>query len=232
MIQDKKILAIIPARGGSKGLPRKNILELGGIPLIAWTINAVKQSKYIDRYILSSDNEEICEIAKKYGCEVPFIRPSELATDTSDSVSVVMHAIEQVGLTYDLIVLLQPTSPFRTTAQIDQAIEVFMENKIFSLASVSPLDKSAEWMYRLNVKTNQLENIINAQAPVSRRQDSRPLYYLNGSIYVIDKNHFIAHQQFVNENTYAYVIEKEYALDIDTLLDFNFACFHIGAQQC
>lgn len=122
-----KILAIIPARGGSKGVPRKNIRDLAGKPLIAWTIEEAKKSKYITRLILSSEDEEIIEAAKKYGCEVPFVRPIELAQDNTPGIEPVLHAIEKCP-GYDYVLLLQPTSPLRTVEDIDGCIE-FLLNK-------------------------------------------------------------------------------------------------------
>ena len=125
-----KVLAVIPARGGSKGLVRKNILDLAGIPLIAWTIEAAKRSKYIDRVVLSSDDDEIMAVAKHYGCEVPFRRPSALASDDAASLDVLFHAIEKVP-GYDYVILLQPTSPLRTFTDIDSAFEMMM-SPVFS----------------------------------------------------------------------------------------------------
>jgi N-acylneuraminate cytidylyltransferase len=125
VINGKRVLAIIPARGGSKGLPRKNILPLGGLPLIGWSVNAALNSKYVDRVILSSDDEEVCTVAQELGCDVPFKRPSELATDTANTASVVSHAVGQCGDGYDIILLLQPTSPLRTVTDVDNALELF-----------------------------------------------------------------------------------------------------------
>ena len=119
-----KILAVITARGGSKGLVRKNILDLAGMPLIAWTIQAAKQSKYINRVVLSSDDDEIMTVAEKYGCEVPFRRPAMLASDDASSLDVLFHAIGEVS-GYDYVILLQPTSPLRTSTDIDDAFDLY-----------------------------------------------------------------------------------------------------------
>ena len=123
MIGDKSVLALIPARGGSKGVPGKNIRPAGGKPLIAWTIEAAKCSRYIDRLILSTDDPAIVAVAKQFGCDVPFMRPAELATDQADSMVVVRHALQAIGERYDYLVLLQPTSPLRIAADIDAAVE-------------------------------------------------------------------------------------------------------------
>jgi len=132
MIDSQKILALIPARGGSKGLPRKNILPLSGKPLIAWTVEAAKNSKYIDNCIVSTDDIEIAECAEKYGAEIPFLRPPNLATDFTSSNDVILHAIENIHDNYDLLVLLQPTSPLRTEYDIDNGIEKFLHLVSFS----------------------------------------------------------------------------------------------------
>ena len=130
MIDNKRVLAIIPARGGSKGVPRKNIRNLAGKPLIAWTIKEGKKSKYIDRLILSSEDSEIIEIAKAYGCDVPFVRPEELAKDNTSGVEPVLHAVSKLE-GYDIVVLLQPTSPLRTVTDIDKCIEKCIFEKAY-----------------------------------------------------------------------------------------------------
>ena len=121
MIEGKKVLAVIPARGGSNGVPRKNIIDVGGKPLIAWTIEEARKSKYIDRLILSSDDREIIEIAKRWGCEVPFEQPAEMARDGTPGIAPVLHAIEMLP-DYDYVVLLQPTSPLRQVEDVDGCI--------------------------------------------------------------------------------------------------------------
>ncbi|MEH2097772.1 acylneuraminate cytidylyltransferase family protein, partial [Nostoc sp.] len=121
MIHGKKVLAIIPARGGSKAVPRKNIREIGGKPLIAWTIEEAKKSQYIDRLILSSEDDEIISIAQKWGCEIAFKRPVELAQDDTPGIAPVLHALNQLPI-YDYVVLLQPTSPLRQVIDIDGCI--------------------------------------------------------------------------------------------------------------
>lgn len=227
MINHKKILAIIPARGGSKGLPRKNVLDLGGMPLISWTIKAAQNSKYIDRVILSSDDSEICAVARDYKCDVPFIRPDELASDTADSASVVLHALEQVGDGYDIVILLQATSPFRNEKNIDAALEQFVYNDKRSLVSVAQLNKSPEWLFELNSSANTLSPLYQGDKVVTRRQDSRHAYYLNGAIYIFDKQYFISHRKFIDEHTLAYVMETSSSIDIDSIEDLNYARFKL-----
>jgi len=138
MYKDKKILALIPARGGSKGLPRKNIKPLLGKPLIAWTIEQSLASKYLDKVVVSTEDKEIAEISKKYGAEVPFIRPKELAKDDTPSIDVVLHAIDflEKKELFNIIVLLQPTSPLRTISDIDNSIEFLFSKNAQAIISV------------------------------------------------------------------------------------------------
>src|SRR5690349_12171236 len=147
MIQDKSILAIIPARGGSKSIPYKNLAPLVGKPLIAWTIEEAKKSKYIDRLILSSEDEQIIKTAKAYGCEAPFIRPAELSLDETPGIAPVLHALKEIKEHYDYILLLQPTSPLRTAEDIDKALEFALENGAAFCVSITVPDKSPYWMY-------------------------------------------------------------------------------------
>ena len=150
MIKDKTVLAIIPARGGSKGVPLKNIRDVGGKPLIAWTIMEGKKSKYIDRLILSSEDERIINVAKKLGCEVPFTRPSSLAQDETPSIDVIVHAVQTIPEKYDYIVLLQPTSPLRKVTDIDNCIEQCLQKNAKACVSVTEPEKSPFWMYKID----------------------------------------------------------------------------------
>ena len=140
MYNDKKVLALIPARGGSKGIKNKNIADLCGKPLISYTIESAKNSKYIDDIVVTTDSRQIAEVSEKYGAEIPFIRPIELAGDTSKTIDAVIHAIDKLNelkRIYDVLVLLQPTQPLRTYEDIDNSIECFFRNDEKSLVSVS-----------------------------------------------------------------------------------------------
>src|SRR5690242_3805240 len=145
MFRDRSILAIVPARGGSKGVPRKNIRALAGKPLIGYSILAAKASRYIDRCILSSDDEEIISVARAAGCEVPFVRPAELASDAADGLDVVRHALKALPGKYDYVVNLQPTSPLRSTGDIDGAIELCVGTGARTCASVVEAQESPYW---------------------------------------------------------------------------------------
>ncbi|UED75578.1 cytidylyltransferase domain-containing protein [Brevibacillus sp. DP1.3A] len=218
MIDNKTVLAIIPARGGSKGVPRKNIRELAGKPLIAWTIEAAKKSKHIDRLVVSTDDEEIAEVARKWGCEVPFIRPSALAQDDTPGIDPILHAMELLP-GFDYIVLLQPTSPLRNTDDIDSCLEKCINEKANACVSVTVTDKSPFWMYQLSEEA-MLEPVIDSKQPVLRRQDAPDVYVLNGAVYVASANWLYGTRSFLQSETIGFVMPKERSYDLDTPLDF------------
>ena len=219
MYLNKRILAVITARGGSKGVPGKNIKLLAGKPLIAWTIEAAHKSKLIDRTVLSSEDEAIIETAQDWGCEVPFVRPLELAADDSSSISVVLHALNQVE-GFDYIVLLQPTSPLRRPTDIDAAIRMCIQSGVPSLVSVTESDKHPLWMFDVNPETGVMKRLIAGEM-VTRRQDLLPAYVINGAIYIADCEWLKKNQTFTAPETIAYKMPKESSLDIDTELDFK-----------
>jgi len=224
MIDGKSILAIIPARGGSKGLPRKNILPLGGKPLIAWTIDAAKDSEYIDELILSSDDDEIISIAKKYGCNVPFKRPKRFATDESTTIDVLFHSIQffkNRSIGFDYLVLLEPTSPLRKTIDIDSAIKLLNQNrsKADSIVGVSKVeDTHPVFDVRVN-NEGLISPFIGDSFKVNRRQDIEDLYYFEGSVYVSDIQVLLEEKSFYHERTMPFIIPRWKALEIDEMID-------------
>lgn len=222
MYKSKKVLAIIPARGGSKGVKQKNIKILKDKPLLAWTIMAAKSSKYIDKLVVSTDDLEIAEIAKKYSCEVPFIRPKELAEDDTPGIDVILHAVETVGNNYDIIVMLQPTSPLRDKNDIDKCIEqAVLKNR--PCVSVTIANKSPYWMYSLSSELN-MEPIIEIEEKLFYQRQKLPeVYQLNGAVYVSSYENLIDKKSFITKNTIAYVMDEEKSVDIDTDLDFMIA---------
>lgn len=217
MINGKTVFALIPARGGSKGLPRKNLVLAGGKPLIAWSIEAAKQSKYVDRVILSSDDDEIISIAKKFGCDVPFVRPPELADDFASSYDVCVHAIETIDEEFDILVMLQPTSPLRISEDIDQCVEFCLITG--SSISLVKVDKSIHWMYNLTEKKDAMRVVFPSEKAVLRRQDSPPVYVLNGAVYAVDCKWLKKNGSFIGDTTVPYIMPKKRSLDIDTLED-------------
>lgn len=218
MIHNKKVLAVIPARGGSKGVPRKNIRLLNGKPLIAWTIEAAKKSKYIDRLILSSEDKEIIKIAEAYGCEAPFIRPTHLALDETPGIDPILHALGEVT-GYDYIVLLQPTSPLRATNDIDNCIERLIEKNASSCVSVTESNTSPYWMYTLN-ENGRMKQFVNHETLPVRRQDLPQVFALNGAVYVAEIEWLRKTESFLTEETVAYIMPRGRSYDIDTEEDF------------
>lgn len=219
MIDGQSVLAIIPARGGSKGVPRKNIREVAGKPLIAWTIEAAKKSKYIDRLILSSDDAEIIEVARQWGCEAPFVRPAELARDETPGIDPVLHALGELPA-YEMTVLLQTTSPLRNVADIDGCIERCIAGKANTCVSVCEAEQSPYWMYTLN-ESGEMQALLPTGQSFARRQDLPKAYILNGAVYVAKSEWLRQHKTFVNDETIAFVMPQERSLDIDTELDLQ-----------
>ena len=228
MINGQTVLSIIPARGGSKGLPKKNLLSLSGKPLIAWTIEAANQSEYIDRCIVSTDNDEISEIAKMYNCEVPFIRPKILAKDDSIAISVIKHAItflNEKGQYYDIVIVLQPTSPLRTGEDIEAAIALFAKNSTESVVSMVEVSHPVQWTFQLTPELN----IIDANKFANtRRQDFEKRYSLNGAIYISRVDSLFSINTFLSQNTVAYVMPEDRSIDIDNQFDFDLAEYFIN----
>lgn len=217
MFDNKKILAVIPARGGSKGIPRKNIKNLAGIPLIGWTINAALKSKYIDYTVLSSEDDEIINLAIKLGCSVPFKRPEELAKDDTHGILPILHAIDNCK-GFDYVIMLQPTSPLRTTEDIDEFIEFSFERNALACVSVSETAKSPYWMF--SIKNEYLNPLLPEFSLVPRRQDLPKTYALNGALYLAKIEWLQENRNFVSLETKAYVMPNERSFDIDTELDF------------
>ena len=177
MIQDKKVLAVIAARGGSKGLRGKNLREAGGKPLIAWSIEAGRGSRYIDRLVLSTDDDEIMAVARDWECEVPFRRPDDLAGDEARIEDALIHALDTIGDDFDYLVLLQATSPLRTSGDIDACLERCLETGAPALVSVSEAGKSPYWMYGLDAD-GRMRPLLEGR--YSRRQDLPAVYAVNG----------------------------------------------------
>lgn len=222
MIVGKKILAVIPARGGSKGIPRKNIIDVAGKPLIAWTIEAAKKSKYIDRLVLSSDDDEIIRIATQWGCDVPFKRPDEFAKDNTPGVDPVLHAILMLP-GFDYVILLQPTSPLRTIEDIDGCIEHCIAQQANCCVSVTEPDKSPFWMYYLNSQ-GVLEPVVSSDSEVAvRRQELPVVYALNGAVYVACCEWLLKNKSFLTKETIGYPMSKDNSIDIDSQRDLQLA---------
>jgi len=218
-VMTKNILAIIPARGGSKGIPKKNIIDLAGKPLIAWTIEASLNSKYISKTIVSSDSEEILDISKKFGADI-VKRPDILANDTASSESVVNHVIKTLSEQYQYIILLQPTSPLRNSETIDKAIEYFFSKNATSLISVNEIDNKILKAF-VEKDDDFLEGIRDNTFPFMPRQKLPKIYMSNGAIYMINTKDFLKNQSFFTDKTLKFIMNKEQSIDIDTLEDLE-----------
>jgi len=230
MIDGKSILAVITARGGSVSVPKKNIRPLGNKPLIAWTIQASTSSSYVDCTILSSDDDEIISVAKEWGCDAPFKRPAELARDTAKSIDVLLHALNTIEDHYDYVVLLQPTSPFRTAVDIDLCIEACLRAEAPVCVSLSEPSVSPYRMYTCDID-QIIKPILQRPPNPSRRQDLPSAYLLNGAVYVLDTNWFIKHQRIIDSQTVGHMMPDERSIDIDTELDFIVAEGILNAQR-
>jgi N-acylneuraminate cytidylyltransferase len=229
LIDGLRVLGLIPARGGSKGLPRKNILELAGRPLIAWTLAAAKASAYLDRCIISTDDAEIAQVARRHGGDVPFLRPAELAGDAADTFGTVQHAVEQLP-GYDILVLLQPTSPLRSADDIDATLERLQQHHAPACVSVVEPAKSPYWAYRIDPE-HHLQPLIDPQYARMRRQDLPPSYLLNGAVYAARIDWLMAHRHWLGEQTVAHVMPAQRSLDIDSAFDLELAHCYLQARQ-
>ena len=225
------MLAIIPARGGSKSVPKKNIKFLDGKPLIAYTIEAACASRLIDRLILSTDDEKIADVAREYGVEVPFMRPPELAKDDSLAIDNYLYTLNKLNdekaKQYDEFIVLQPTSPFRTAQDIDNAIELFYEKKADSVISVSEVLPSPVWSKKIDDK-GVLKAYFDLAINNKNRQEIETAYMPNGAIYILQLSLVKKIYSYYSNNTLAYIMPEERSLDIDKPLDFEFAEFLRG----
>lgn len=225
MHKNKKILAVIPARGVSKGIPRKNIRILAGKPLIAYSIEASLKSKYIDRTIVSTEDREIAEISKKYGAEV-IDRPKELARDDSPVLLAVRHAIEflekEEGYKVDVIVLLQPTSPLREVFDIDSAVEKILETGADLVLSVTEMKYHPAFSFEMD--GDKLIPFVKDTSKITRRQDLEKIYTINGALYVMTKG-TLKKDNIYTGDIRAVIMSPERSIDIDTMSEFKIAEF-------
>lgn len=216
------MIALIPARGGSKGLPGKNIKMLNGKPLIAYTIEAALKSRHITRVIVSTDDEKIAEIAISYGAEVPFLRPEVLASDQAKSIDVFNYTINRLEdegkMQINEIIILQPTSPLRNSNHINEAITMFTSKNADSVISYCAEYHPITW-HKYLTKDGQFVNIFDDK--LSNRQDERTSFFPNGAIYIYKKEILLSGKYYTN-NSYAYVMKKKCSIDIDDIDDFEY----------
>ncbi|MBI96449.1 acylneuraminate cytidylyltransferase [bacterium] len=217
-----KILAIIPARGGSKGIPRKNILEIAGKPLIAHSILTALKVKLIDKLIVSTDDEEISDISKHYGADVPFLRPKDYAKDDSPGYLTALHAISEFP-SYSDILLLQPTSPLRNIEDIEGIIKLRQKSKAKSAVSVTYSWSHPEWCYTLNKNSMNLTSFLKKKDIFHNRQNLDSTYIPNGALYFCNSKWLQSSKKFIGEDTKAFIMPPERSIDIDSHLDWFFA---------
>ena len=216
-----KVIAIIPARGGSKGIPRKNLVNFSGKPLIQWSIDAALKSTYITDVVVSSDDDEILNVAQENKGVLAIKRPIELAQDSSKTAPVLTHVLESLnGIKYDYLILLQPTSPLRTAEDIDLAFEKLLNSKATSLISVCELEHHPYKSFKLDEK-GYLQGIINNDYPFYPRQSLPKTYRANGAIYIIKVNDFIKDETLFTNKATHFEMSIDASLDIDAITDLR-----------
>jgi len=229
-----KIVGVITARGGSKGIPRKNTVLLAGKPLIAWTIEAALQSRRLDRLIVSTDDSEIAEISRAWGAEVPFLRPPELAEDNTPHILVVLHALdwlhESSGISPDYLMLLQPTSPLRSADDIDTAIEVAQARDAIAVVSVAEVHRHPYLSKRI-LEDGTLVDFVESDIAYLRRQALPPAYALNGAIYLNRPESLLHDRKFIPPGTLGYVMPPERSMDVDSPWDLYLIELVLRDQQ-
>jgi CMP-N,N'-diacetyllegionaminic acid synthase len=222
-VHSPPILALVVARGGSRSIPRKNLVPLAGKPLIAWTIEAARQVPATSRVVVSTDDDEIAAAARTFGAETPFSRPRELALDSTPTMPVVLHALgwleEHEGYSPERVLLLQPTSPLRAAEDIAGAIALAAERDADSVVSVTPATHHPHLLRRITTE-GWLEDLA-AHPPVDRRQDLDAVYALNGAIYLARREHLVRHRSFYATRTHAFVMPQERSIDVDTPWDLE-----------
>ena len=224
MINGKSTLAIIPARGGSKGLPDKNILSLADKPLIVWSIEAARKSKYIDKCIVSTDDDKISDIVKNFDGEIPFKRPAHLATDESRTFDVLEHGInffKNQSVEFDYLVLLEPTSPLRDSNDIDEAIMTLHEKRNIadSIVGVSKVEATHP-AFDLSInKAGLIRPYMGESFKMLRRQEIEELYFFEGSVYVSDIQVLLKEKGFYHDRTLPFVVPRWKSLEIDEIID-------------
>lgn len=232
MYKNKKILAVIPARGGSKGIPSKNIIEVGGKPLIQYTIDCAKNSKYIDRAIISTDSEEIKKVSIECGGDVPFMRPKELALDTSKTIDCIVHAVDslkKIGETYDYVMIIQNTVPLRKYWHVDESIEKLINSEERSLVSVTEVEQHPILMRTIN-EDGTVKNLLPMSSTM-RRQDFPKFYKVDGAIAIQKIDEDFNLNTSINDGKLAYIMDSKYSTDIDNYIDIKIIEYYLEKEK-
>jgi len=233
------ILGIIPARGGSKGVPGKNIRDLAGKPLLAYTIETALKSELVSDVVVSTDSEEIRAVALKYGADAPFLRPAELATDTALAVPTIQHAVAEMerykNTTYDYIAMLQPTSPLKTAADIDEALNKLISEGADGIISVVTVDNNHPMKMKKFLGEGGLTGpLVDYEAPPYEncpRQFLPPVFMVNGALYATKRDVFMNQGSFKGNHCIGYIMPMDRSVNIDTELDFILAEYMIKNQK-
>ena len=233
MIEGRRILAVVPARGGSKGIPHKNMRPLDGKSLIAHAGDCLSALKWLDRRVISTDNEDYAEEGLRHGLDAPFLRPLELSTDTSTAAEVLLHALEACEANYeeryDLLALIEPTSPFRRPTDIEYACLGLIRGGYDSAVCVSPADSKAHPLKMLEVNDDRLDFYDADAARITARQQMNTLYVRNGACYLVTREALLEHGSFITGNTFACVINRP-MVNIDEPIDLEWAEFLLKRQ--
>ena len=228
MIENKKILAVCPARGGSKGIPLKNLMPFLGVPLVARVGHLVSEISIIDRAIVSTDHQKIADVARQSGLDAPFFRPEDLSGDQISDAQVLIHALEEMeridNVQYDIIIMLQPTSPLRRKEHVVQAIEMLVQGNWDAVWTVSETDSKHHPLKQLKVEENQLSYYDPTGHKIIARQQLTPLYHRNGVAYVVARNCLLVDLSISGDRTGALVL-NEHLISIDTMWDLEIAEF-------
>ncbi len=219
-------LAVIPARAGSKGVPGKNVAMVGGKPLLTWTIACARTAKCVERVVVSTEDERTAAIAKKNGAEVPFLRPLALARDDTPGIDPLLHVVEWLGVNEgyfpEWIFLLQPTSPLRTSEDVDRAYALAHERSALVVVSVTETRHHPFWCQTIG-ETGRLSHFLNLEKSYNTRQELPKTYSPNGAIYLIQREFLLAQRSFYGGSAYPYIMPEERSLDIDTAWDLYLA---------
>ncbi len=229
LLNNNKILAIIPARSGSKRLQNKNLMNFCDKPLVSYSFIAANKSKYIDSTIISSDSNKIIQIAEEYDVKAPFIRPKKLSEDKTAMFPVIKHAIENIDESFDLVVLLQPTSPLRTADDIDNALQKFTKHNAKALISVNKVDHPIEWIIsqKNNIPLGSYAKNFNSD---KRSQDYKDSFILNGAIFISRIDELLSKKTFFTEETIIFSMKKSHSIDIDNEDDFRLAEYYMKSE--
>lgn len=224
MYKGKRILAIVPARGGSKGLPGKNIKEMCGKPLIAWSIEHAQKSKYVDDIFISTDSREIADVAEKFGVKVPELRPAELARDTAPSSEFIVYTLEKMrkeGNSFDYFILLEPTSPLRDVEDVDKSIEMLIDSPESESCVGVCMSGTIHPAFMVTVGDNGFLQALNPEQQTLRRQDLPKVYFFEGSVYVSSVEAYLKKRTFYHDKTLPYVVPEWKSHEVDDYVDFK-----------